>query len=108
MEYPIHVYKSPGANSFDGATYDWKQCNSDEELELLREDGWRLTRSDAIGATKHGKKVADVQTKVVDENAPPTRQELEQKAQELGISVDGRWSDKKLADKVAEAISGME
>lgn len=37
-------------------------------------------------------------------NAPPTRAELEQKANELGIKFDGRTTDKKLAAKIAEAV----
>jgi hypothetical protein len=39
-----------------------------------------------------------------DDTAPPTRSELERKAEELGIKVDGRWSDKKLSDTITAAL----
>ena len=38
------------------------------------------------------------------DNAPPTRAELEQKAADLGIKYDGRWSDKRLASVIAERV----
>ena len=40
---------------------------------------------------------------VIDEpvdNSPPTRAELEQKATELGIKIDGRWSDRRLLAEI--------
>ena len=42
--------------------------------------------------------------KIKSDDAPPTRAELQQKADELGIKVDGRWSDRKLGDVIAAAI----
>jgi hypothetical protein len=41
---------------------------------------------------------------VPEENAPPTREELEAKATELGIKFDGRTTDKRLLDKITEAL----
>ena len=41
-----------------------------------------------------------------DENAPPTREELEQKANELGIKFDGRTTDRKLLEKIEEVLRG--
>ena len=43
---------------------------------------------------------------VPDDNAPPTRDELVQKAKELGIRVTKRTSDEKLLEKITEAIGG--
>lgn len=40
----------------------------------------------------------------VDDNAPPTRTELETKAKELGISFDGRTTDRKLGERIADAL----
>lgn len=45
-----------------------------------------------------------VETAVPDENAPPTREELEAKATELGIPFNGRTSDKKLSGLIATAL----
>ena len=35
---------------------------------------------------------------------PPTRAELEEQAAKLGIKVDGRWSDKRLTQAIADAM----
>jgi hypothetical protein len=43
---------------------------------------------------------------VPDDNAPPTRAELEEQATLLGIKFDGRTTDKRLADRIAEAMKG--
>ena len=47
---------------------------------------------------------APVETAVPDEDAPPTREELETKATELGIPFNGRTSDKKLSGLIATAL----
>jgi hypothetical protein len=44
---------------------------------------------------------------MVDEDAPPTRAELEQMAKELNIKFDGRTSDKKLIAAIAEKVGGF-
>lgn len=38
------------------------------------------------------------------DEAPPTRNEMLAKAEELGLAVDRRWSDKTLAAKIIEAL----
>ena len=37
---------------------------------------------------------------IPDDSAPPTRDELERKAAELGIKIDGRWGDARLASEI--------
>jgi len=37
-----------------------------------------------------------------EDGEPPTREELEQRAGELGIKVDGRWSDARLMGEIAK------
>jgi hypothetical protein len=41
---------------------------------------------------------------VPEEDAPPSREELETKATELGIKFDKRTTDKRLLDKITEAL----
>jgi hypothetical protein len=41
---------------------------------------------------------------VPEDNAPPTRAELETKARELGLKFDGRTSDKTLLRRITQAI----
>jgi hypothetical protein len=40
------------------------------------------------------------------DDAPPTRAELEAKAAEMGLKFDGRTSDRKLAQAIADALKG--
>lgn len=63
----------------------------------------RLLREQAEDQAKA--KAADpVDAAVIDENAPPTREELEAKATELGIPFNGRTTDKKLSGLIATAL----
>lgn len=43
-----------------------------------------------------------------DDNSPPTREELEAKAKELGINFDGRTTDKSLAEKIEHVLGEQE
>lgn len=63
----------------------------------------RLLREQAEAQAKI-KAVEPVETAALDENAPPTRAELETKATELGIPFNGRTSDKKLSGLIATAL----
>ena len=51
-----------------------------------------------------GKPAAADPVEVPDDNASPTREELEQKATELGIKFDGRTSDKRLLARIEAAL----
>ena len=50
--------------------------------------------------------VAVVEPASVDLDASVTREELEAKATELGLKFDGRTSDKKLLERIDEALGG--
>lgn len=63
----------------------------------------RLLREQAEAQAKI-KAAEPVEAAVIDENAPPTRAELEAKATELGIPFNGRTSDKKLSGLIATAL----
>lgn len=63
----------------------------------------RLLREQAEAQAKD-KAAEPVEAAVPDENAPPTREELEAKATELGIPFNGRTSDKKLSGLIATAL----
>lgn len=88
MEFPILVYRDGGSFQRKGGTYSYKQVNDDEQLQQARADGWFDSLEAAINP----------------ESAAPTRAELEEKANELGLKFDGRTSDKKLALMIAEKL----
>jgi hypothetical protein len=97
-EFPALVYKVPGKYVRPYGTYDFEGVNNAEELKAKLKEGWFLSLEEAI---KPEDKEA-VEEK--DDNAPPSRQELEEKATELGIKFDGRFSDKKIAQLINEEL----
>ena len=88
------VYKVPGNNHGpDGKTFDWKQVKSKEDFEASLKDGWFDTLEEAL-AGEHKNKIEEKE-KVISNDAP-TREEMEFKAKELGLSYHKNISDKKL------------
>lgn len=102
--FPILVYKCPGEHhAHDGATYKYKSASSQEELEKLCADDWHDSLVKAVEAfkapeveVKEPEIVVEEDQSQANKNAPPTREEMEVKAKELGIKFDGRTSDAKL------------
>lgn len=89
MKYQDIVYKCPGPHQRKGGTYAFRGVSSPEEHDQALQEGWFNTLPEAIEG-----KVIDV---------PPTRDELEQKAKELGVKFDKKTPDDVLAKKI-EAI----
>ena len=93
---PTMLYKCPGPHDIHGGRFDYVIVD-ESEIATAQADGWHLTTTEAKAASE---KPADVPA----DDAPPTREELEQKARELGIKFDGRTGDKKLAALIAEKV----
>ena len=121
MEYPALVYRCPGAHfGPDGTTYDSLGVKDDEQLRAALAEGWAESLVKAVSIYFHPVKfdesvvvaVPDVdaaeaeEIKEGDEGSPPTREELEEKANELGIKFDGRTTDRKLLEKIEEVLRG--
>lgn len=94
MEFPTIVYKNGGPHQRLGGTYSFKPAKDESEYSSLLEDGWFPSIPEAVAG-----KVNE------DENAPPTRDEMEVKATELGLKFDGRTSDKKLLAMINEKLA---
>lgn len=99
LEYPRHVYKSPGpffmGDGKGGVTYDCKTVDNEEDHEKALADGWHMSRVGAVEAVEQVSqepKSADI----------PERAELEKEANKLGIKFDGRTPDRKLARLILE------
>lgn len=99
MSFPTIVYKCPGIHQCPGSTYSYKGAADDAELGALLADGWCRTLPDALG----GKLVEDAAEEPGDDFAP-TREELEAKAEELGIKFDGRTTDAGLLRRIAAEL----
>jgi len=111
-EFPALVYKAKGRFQRNGGTYDFTGVNNAEDLAKKLADGWFESLEAAINEKPVQSFAAipvpelekPVSEPVLDDSAPPTRQELETKATELGIKFDGRYSDKRIAGLIEEAL----
>ena len=101
MEFPTLVYKNGGPHQRPGGTFDYKRIVNDDQLAAALADGWFLT---LVEATQPA--AIDQSEVSPDDDAPPTREELETKARELGLKFDGRTSDKTLLSKIEAALAG--
>jgi hypothetical protein len=110
-EYPRMLYRAaakagPGTEPVHGGHFSLLTVSDFDALSVAINDGWSLTTGEAIAAQTKAKTDAEaaLAAKIEDANAQPTRAELQQKADELGIKVDGRWSDRKLRDVISAAL----
>ena len=88
------LYRYPGPHKLHGDNFDYIIVD-ESEIEETIEEGWFLTTTEA-----KEKSPLNIH--------PPTREELEIKADELGISFDGRTADKTLSKKIQEALDELE
>jgi len=65
----------------------------------------RLLRQQAEAAAQAQAQAVEVVEAVPEDDAAPTRAELEAKAKELGIRFDGRTGDKKLGQLIQDRLS---
>ena len=65
----------------------------------------RLLREQAEAAAQAAAQAMEVEEAAPEDNAAPTRAELEAKAKELGIRFDGRTGDKKLGQLIQDRLS---
>jgi hypothetical protein len=95
------LYKSPGPHEIHGGHFDYTIVDADEEgaVEAAKANGWFETTDEAKAAADEAKVKREAEL-----NAPPTRAELEAKANELGIKFNDKTSDKKLADLIAASL----
>lgn len=100
------VYKDGGPHSRAGGTYDYKGVHSKEEFDAALAAGWFATLAEAV-APKAEENSAAVPSNTSDDedNKPPTREELKQKATELGIEFAPNTSDKKLNELIAAKLA---
>ena len=66
---------------------------------------YRLLREQEEAAAQAQAKAVETVDTVPDDDAAPTRAELEAKATELGIRFDGRTKDKKLGQLIQDRLS---
>jgi len=98
MDYPRTLYRI----SLDSSTYPALLVHNETEHTAARAVGWRDSIPEAIADAESELDIA-VET---DDLSPPTREEMESKARQLGISFNKRTSDDKLLWRIEQALLG--
>jgi len=97
MEFPRSLFKSPGDQWVGGGSFAIEHVEDLAQYHAAKKAGWFDSVGEALEAWKSGKVTEP------EDNAPPTRAEMEQRAKELGIKFDGRTTDAALLRKISEA-----
>jgi hypothetical protein len=97
MTYPRHLFKTPGPFRSKGVDYAVAGAADEDQEAALMAKGWHLTLADAQGVK--AKKVEQPT-----DDSPPSRDELVQKAKELGIKGAHLMKDATLAERIREAL----
>jgi hypothetical protein len=108
-DFPTILYKTPGPHKKPrGGTYKTTGAADKEQFDALLKQGWFPSYEEAVAGKTAAKiiEAAEAFDDSVDEVSDPTRDELETKAKELGVSFNSRTSDKKLAERIATALEG--
>jgi hypothetical protein len=102
-DFPTIMYRTPGPHKKPrGGTYAYKGASDQAEFDELLAKGWSASYEDALIAAQPLKPKAKAVE--IDEVSGPTREELETKAKELGVSFNARTSDITLADRITSAL----
>lgn len=95
-DFPTLVYKSPGDHFGPGSsTYSYKGVGDARQLGDALSAGWFRTLSEALSGDHEEP----------EDGSAPTREEMEEKATELGIKFDGRTTDAGLLKKIEAATA---
>lgn len=100
-QYPRMLFKSPGPHEFHGGKFDYLIVVDEEEANDALAAGWSLS-TDAAKAANEKPKAEPAQ---VADDAAPTRDELKQKADELGLEYPKNIPTEKLAEMVEAKLA---
>ena len=119
-EFPQALYIMPGVEKLESGQFTTQLVKDAEQRDAALADGWHTCQEDAKAAFEADEaeriaaalKAAEPAASPViskpnleDDNAPPTRAELEQKATELGVEFSPNIGDKKLAERIAVKLA---
>jgi hypothetical protein len=102
-QFPQMLYRAGGPELFEGSRFSTVIVQDESELEAAMAGGWHETWAAAKLADLPEPPPAPAPEE--DSIKPPTRDELEQKAKELGIAFHHNTGDKKLADLIAAKLA---
>jgi hypothetical protein len=106
MEFPRLVYKDGGPHQRKGGTFDYRPVHNESEFDAALDQGWHESVLAAIEPPQPAPVPQVPQApQSTDNTRKPTREELEQKATELGIPFSPRVSDRKLGEAIAAKLA---
>jgi hypothetical protein len=101
-DFPTIVYRTPGPfKKPRGGTYAIRPAADKEAFDALIAKGWSASYEEAVSKPGQKPKTKAVE---IDEVSGPTREELEIKAKELGVSFNVRTSDITLSERITSAL----
>lgn len=123
MDLPRFVYRPGGPHMARGRHYSMLHVTTEAEFDAAMLAGWMTNRDAALfpalpadpGAWRPMPYIAkypvddtppdtpSAPALIPPDDAPPTRAEMEQRALDLGIRLDRRWSDRRLLAEIAKA-----
>jgi hypothetical protein len=96
-DFPTILYRTPGPfKKPRGGTYAIRPAADKEAFDALIAKGWSASYDGAVGQKPKAVEI--------DEVSGPTREELEIKAKELGVSFNARTSDITLSERITSAL----
>lgn len=103
MKNATMLYKAPGPHEIHGGHFDYTIVDADEEgaIEAAKADGWFETTDEAKAAADEAKAKREAEL-----NKPPTREELEAKAKELGVQFGKKTTDDELGKLIQAKLEG--
>lgn len=114
--FPTILYRVPGPHSGPGFTYDYAGASDQAAYDALIVAGWSHSIEGAVynhantpdyppeSFSRPSVEPAAPGVASPADDAPPTRAELEAKANELGVKFDGRTSDALLLTRINAAL----
>lgn len=108
MDFPTIFYRSPGPNQGNGHTWDSIGVPDAASAVDLLAKGWVATYAELVEPKIESKATEPEPEQIASDDLPPTREEIEAKATELGLKFDGRTSDAKLLERIDEALKAKE
>jgi hypothetical protein len=101
-DFPTIVYRTPGPHKKPrGKTYAYRGAADQEAFDALIAKGWSASYEEAVSKLDKKPKAKAVE---IDEVSGPTREEMEIKAKELGVSFNARTSDITLSERITSAL----
>lgn len=118
-QFPQMLYKAGGPEQLHGGSFHTLIVADAAELDAALADGWSERTDTAMqveaeriaaklaASTAGGQSGSSATRSEPEDNAPPTRAELEQKATELGIDFSPNIGDRKLAERIAAKLDEL-